>query len=147
MSDEVINVMDTCLWGYVEWLLYVNYLVFAMAIASIIAVLWIICHVQHGRRRINALTMRPWRVVLICLVSVGSQTITNDPSLLNWSIWFSLERVNKLFNVFLSVTMIHEKHILSLFMLYQVHFDLRQHDVMKDKFRELEQKENNSYWT
>ena len=147
MSDEVINVMDTCSWGYVEWLLYVNYLVFALSIASIMAVLWIICHVQHGRRRINALTMRPWRVVLICLLSVSIQTISNDPSLLNWSIWFSIERVNKLFNVFLSVTLIHEKHILSLFMLYQVHFDLRQHDVMKDKFRDLEQKESKSYWT
>lgn len=147
MSDEVINVMDTCLWDYVEWLLYVNYLIFALSIASIMAVLWIICHVQHGRRRINALTMRPWRVVLICLLSVSIQTISNDPSLLNWSIWFSIERVNKLFNVFLSVTLIHEKHILSLFMLYQVHFDLRQHDVMKDKFRDLEQKESKSYWT
>ena len=146
MSDEVINVMDTCDWSYVEWLLYMNYLIFAMAISSIIAVLWIICHVQHGNRRINALTMRPWRVVLICLVSVSSQTISNDPNLLNWSFWFSIERVNKLSNIFLAVTLIHEKHILSLFMLYQVHFDLRQHDVMKDKFRELEQKESNSYW-
>ena len=139
MGDEETNVMDLCTWGYVEWLLYVNYLVFALAMTFMISVLWIICHVQHGTRKINALTLRPWRVVIICLFTVGAQTIVNDPHMISWSIWFSIERINKIFNVFLAVTVVNEKHILSLFILYQVHFDQRQHDVMKDKFRELEQ--------
>ena len=143
---ERTRVMQNCDWEPIEWIQYSNYLIFSLSITFMMAVLVIICHVQHGNQRINSITLRPWRVALLSLISIAAQTLSNEPHFLLWSVWFSIERVNKLFNVYFVMTLVNEKDILSLFMSYQIHFDLRQHDVMKDKFKEVERKHSNLYW-
>ena len=65
---------------------------------------------------------------------------------MSWNMWYTIERINKLFNIYLGLTMVFEKHILSLFMIYQTTFPTTQHDVMKDKFRQVEAKELRLYW-
>ena len=52
--------------------------------------------------------------------------------------WFTIERICKLFNVYLGLTLIFEKKVLSLFIVYQNIFKANQLDVMKDKYREVE---------
>ena len=70
----------------------------------------------------------------------------SDEVYMSWNMWYTIERINKLFNIYLGLTMVFEKHILSLFMIYQTTFPTTQHDVMKDKFRQVEAKELRLYW-
>ena len=117
-----------------------------MAFTVLLGVLWQICRIQHGTRPISSLTLRPWRVVLICLITVSAQAISNGKGIDSWANWFAIERLNKLTNVYFGLTLSFEKHILSLFMIYQSHLKANQLDVMKDTFRKFEKEANRNYW-
>lgn len=110
-----------------------------------IGVLWIICHVTHGTQRINFLTLRPWRIVLMSLFFTSLKASMTE-AFIDWSVYFIIERFCKFCNIIFGLTLIFEKQILSLFMVYQAHFELNQHDVMKDELRKVESKINKRYW-
>ena len=141
-----VKKIEECIWDYKEEYVIENFLIFAMAFTVLLGVVWQICRIQHGTRPISSLTLRPWRVVLICLISVSAQAISNGKGIESWSNWFAIERLNKLTNVYFGLTLSFEKHILSLFMIYQSHVTANQLDVMKDTFRKFEKEANRNYW-
>ena len=120
-------------------------MIFALSVTAFIGVLWVICAVVHGRRRLNFLTLRPWRIAFASLFITSIKAISNEVYM-SWDLWLLIERICKLFNIYFGMTLVLEKEILCLFMVYQAHFDLSQHDVMKDKFRSLERRLNRTYW-
>ena len=85
-----------------------NYLVFALSVTALIGVLWIICIVTHGTRRINLLTLRPWRIVFGSLFVIAVKAISNEVYM-SWNMWFIIERICKLFNIYFGMTLILEK--------------------------------------
>ena len=52
--------------------------------------------------------MRPWKMAMLCLAAVLCKCIS-DIYNFNWSIWLTIERLCKLFNVYLGLTLIFEK--------------------------------------
>ena len=129
--------VEDCKWNENKLISYANNLIFSLSIASLLVVLWQICILEHGTRRVNFLTSRPWRTALIILFLIAIKAISNE-IYMSWDWWLFIERLCKLLNIYFGLTLALEKHILALFMIYQVHFNLNQHDVMKDKFRSLE---------
>ena len=60
---------------------------------------------MHGTRRINRLTMRPWKICLITILVVAIKALSNEVHM-KWNLWFFIERVAKLFNVYFGLTLI-----------------------------------------
>ena len=81
----------------------------------------LICHVQHGKRRINKLTLRPWRIAFLTMTMVAIKSLSNLVYM-QWDAWFVIERLSKLLNILFGLTLVLEKHIYSAFMVYQVHY-------------------------
>ena len=84
-------------------------------------------------------------MAMLCLAAVLCKCIS-DIYNFNWSIWLTIERLCKLFNVYLGLTLIFEKQIYTLFMVYQVHLSPNQLDVMKDNYRRVEYQESRKYF-
>ena len=135
----------SCKWQDNESVSYANDLVFSLSICSLLVITWQICQVEHGTQQINFLTMRPWRVSLVIVIFVAVKVVSNEVYI-SWDFWLFIERICKLLNIFFGLTLAFEKQILSIFMIYQAHFPLNQHDVMKDNLRDLEQRINRRYW-
>ena len=77
MSVEHHKKIDECIWAYNDKYVFENFAIFGMAFTVLLGTLWQICRIQHGTRPISSLTLRPWRVVLICLITVSAQAISN----------------------------------------------------------------------
>ena len=113
--------MSDCIWNENEVIYWINLSIFAISITSLLFIKTLICHVQHGKRRINKLTLRPWRIAWLTLAVVALKSFSNL-IYMQWDIWFVIERLSKLLNIVFGMTLVLEKHIYSAFMEYQVHY-------------------------
>ena len=120
---------------------FINYCIFSLSVCLFITVLSNICIIEHSKRRVNKLTLRPWRVAMLTVVSVALKAISNEVYV-SWNVWLVIERFCKLCNVYFGLTLIQEKHLLSLFMIYQANLPVTRYDVMKDRFRDVEHRSN-----
>lgn len=128
--------MTDCIWEDDKELVeYLNYSFFSLAVSAMLLVLTQICFVVHGTKRINRITMRPWKVCLITMFFTAIKAIVTEVYI-SWNLWFVFEGLCKYCNVILTLTLVFEKDILIMFMVYQNHFTLSQLDVHKDFFRQ-----------
>ena len=69
--------VEDCLWKEDFHTSLFNLFVSALAITGIIIVMTQICRAEHGTRRINYLTLRPWKIALLGLFIVVIKALSN----------------------------------------------------------------------
>ena len=109
--------ISQCVWKENDTIEWINLWIFAISITSLLFIKTLICHVQHGKRRINKLTLRPWKIAFLTVTVVAIKSLSNL-IYMQWDIWFVIERLSKLLNMLFAMTLVLEKHIYSAFMVY-----------------------------